>query len=454
MCFLHKKIYMRTIPIQTIYKVSIMKLKRKLEMNRHKVMLHDLEQMYEKGEISEQTYEEMKEKYEDKVQKMEDELEEAEDEIEIELEGLGEEIEGLGEEMGELGMRISEKVNDAVSKAMKRVNLTVANLPDSYQFETGEHYTEEEVFEGSFDSDSVFIDFRTLNGNIELNKWDEDTYKIVAVKRVRSYSEEKARKKLSKVKLNFQHIQKGTPPSSESDETVSYAEDQGREVLRLDPEEHRASVSIIAYLPATAKGGILSRDRPIHYDTNLESVNGRISVKGIHMGKAEMDATNGRMNIEQVHARDLNVDAMNGKITLEDCEIEKGVVSSNNGKLTFANVRGKTFTGSTDNGPIRGNISFEHAELKTDNGSIRVELKERGEYELTTDVGSISLDVSRDIPYHIDAASGMGKVRVSSDLEVATMEKRRAIIESSNYTGAEERLYVKARTDLGSIRIN
>lgn len=447
MCFLHKKVYMRTIPIQIIYKVSIMKLKRKLEMNRHKAMLQDLEQMYEKGEISEQTYGEMKKKYEEKLQEMEEELEEAEGELEIELEELG-------EEMGELGVRISEKVNDAVSKAMKRVNLVVANLPDSYQFETGEHYTEEEVFEGNFDSDSVFIDFRTLNGNIELSKWDEDTYKIVAVKRVRSYSEEKARKKLSKVKLNFQHIKKGTPPSSESDETVSYAEDQGREVLRLDPEEHRASVSVIAYLPSTAKGGILSRDRPIHYDTNLESVNGRISVKGIHMGKAEVDATNGRMNIEQVHARDLNVEAMNGKITLEDCEIEKGVVSSNNGKLTFTNVKGKTFTGSTDNGPIRGNISFEHAELKTDNGSIRVELEGKGDYELTTDVGSISLDVSRDIPYHIDAASGMGKVRVSSDLEVASIEKRRAIIESSNYTEAEERLHVKARTDMGSIRIN
>jgi DUF4097 and DUF4098 domain-containing protein YvlB len=411
-------------------KVTIMKMKRKLELNRQKALLLDLEKMHEKGEISEQTYEEMKKKYEEKLKDIEEHLEDEEEELELELEDLG-------EDMSELGLRISEKVNSAVARAMDKVHTTISTLPSSFEnFETGESYTEEEVFEGSFDADKVCIDFDTVNGHIELEKWDQDTYKIVATKKVRSYSEERAREKLEKIKINFEHEKK-----------------DGKDVLRLSPSESGASVSITAYLPGAAKGGMLSKDHPVVYDIDVNSVNGHLAVKGIHTGETELKTVNGRIEIEHVHADDLDAESENGRITLEDTEAEKGSVSTENGRLELDNVRGKTITGSTENGSIRGRMSFEDAELKTENGSIRLYPRGKGKYDLQTEMGSISIDVERSMPHHIVARTGMGKVRVASDLEIASKNRHCITVESPTYESAEERLSVDARTDMGSVKI-
>lgn len=410
-----------------------MKLKRKIEINRHNAMLRDLEQMYEKGDISQQTYEEMKEKYEEKLK----ELEEMQEQLEEEEEKLELELEELGEEMGELGIRISEKVNAAVAKAMKKVNLAVTNLPNSFQsFETGESYVAEEVHEGSFDTDSITIDFETHNGHIEVKGWDEDTYKVVVAKKVRSYSEEKAQEKLANIKIDVEH------------------QKNGEECLRIDTDEHsRGAVSIKAYLPGKIKGGILSRDHDITYDLNLESVNGHLSVAGIHVKKGDLDTVNGRIEMEAVHCDILDAETSNGRIVLKDTEIETGSISTENGRLVLTNCTGETIKGHTDNGSISGEMCFEHAELQTDAGSIKISPQGKGEYSVETDVGSIALHVDRDVAYHIDAASGMGKVKVATDLTVTQKERHRVIVEAESYKDAAERLSIKARTDLGSIKI-
>ena len=410
-----------------------MKLKRKIEINRHNAMLRDLEQMYEKGDISQQTYEEMKVKYEEKLK----ELEEMQEQLEEEEEKLELELEELGEEMGELGIRISEKVNEAVAKAMKRVNLVVTNLPNSFQsFETGESYVAEEVHEGSFDTDSVTIDFETHNGHIEVKGWDEDTYKVVIAKKVRSYSEEKAQEKLANIKVNVEH------------------EKNGSETLSIDTDETgRGAVSIKAYLPGKIKGGMLSRDHDMTYNLNLESVNGHIGVEGIKAKEGELETTNGRIVIKDIYSETLNAETVNGRVVLHDCEVKKGSVSTQNGRLILTNCTGETIKGHTDNGSISGEMSFENAELQTDAGSIKISPQGKGEYTVETDVGSIALHLDRDVPYYIDAASGMGKVKVAADLTVTQKEKHRVIVEAESYKDAAERLFIKARTDLGSIKI-
>lgn len=405
-----------------------MRVKRKLDINRYKTMLHDLDKMHERKEISSETYQEMKQKYEEKLKTLEEKLEK-EEESESDLEELG-------LEMGDLGIRISEKVNDAVAKAMDRVHLTLSHLPDSFEtFETGEYYTAEEIFEGSFDTDKIQIDFENHNGSIELKKWDENTYKVVATKRVRSYSEKRAQERLDKMRIEFNHRK------------------NGKEVLELHPDEHNAAVSITAYLPHAAKGGILSKEHPIEYDLNLRSVNGHLSVAGICAGEAELETVNGRIELAQVHAGDLDAETANGRITLEDTEVEEGSISTQNGRLEIINVKGKTFTGTTDNGFIRGKMSCGRAELKTDNGSIRIAPKGKGEYEIETDMGSISIDIDRHVPYHIEARTDMGKIRVAPDLEIASKEKHCIIVESATFAEAEEKLSIDAKTDMGSIRI-
>ncbi|MBU7015767.1 MAG: hypothetical protein HXS43_13155, partial [Theionarchaea archaeon] len=239
-----------------------MRIKRKLDMDRYETMLRDLEQMKDRQEISQETYEEMKQKYEERLKELEEQYFEDGKEFELEL-----------EEFSDLGERITAQVESAVSKAMDKVQRITMQFPDS--FDSGTYHSAEEVFEGKFESDAVDIDFSTENGHIDLRKWDNDTYKVVVTKKVRAYSEERAEEKLKEVELGFEHLK------------------NGKDVLRLHPCKTNTVVSISAYLPAGAKGGMLSRAHPVTYNLTLSSENGHSTVTGLTVGTATIQTENG-----------------------------------------------------------------------------------------------------------------------------------------------------------------
>jgi DUF4097 and DUF4098 domain-containing protein YvlB len=368
----------------------------------------------------------MKKKYEEKLKELEERYSEEERELELEFEELG-------EELGNLGERISLKVEKAVSKAMKNVQEIVGQIPNSFDY--GEYFTAEDVHEGSFDTDHVTIDFATFNGRIDLKTWDQDTYEVVVAKKVRSHSAEKAQERLDAIEANFEH------------------QKNGQDVLKLHVSEKEDAVSISGYFPKTAKGGIMSRDHSIIYDLNLKSVNGRILATGMDTGEAKLETVNGRIEAGKIRSDNLVAQTVNGRMSLEDIEMEKGEISTENGRMELINTRGKTVTASTENGSLRGKVSFEHAELKTENGSLKISPRGAGEYQLRADVGSIKIYVDRDIPYEIDARTSMGKIAVAPDLEVFSKEKHQIALRSTNLDEAEEKLFITARTDIGSIKI-
>lgn len=399
-----------------------MRIKRKLDMDRYEKMLRDLEEMKNKEEISEQTYEEMKEKYEEKLKELEDSyFEEDEAELELELEGLD-----------DLGERITMKVEKAVSSAMDKVHTMMSEMPDS--FDSGRTYTTEDVYEGEFDTDQIYIDFSTVNGHIDLKKWDQDTYKVVATKKARSLSEERAQRKLEKMEAEFEH------------------QKNGKDVLELHAGGN-TTVDITGYFPAVAKGGLLSKDQPIHYDLKLRSVNGHVSVIGLHTGETRLETVNGRIGLEEVNARDLDAETTNGRILLEDTEVERGSLSTENGRLELLNARGNTMTASTENGSVRGKVSFHNAELKTENGSLRISPKEKGEYTLVTENGSIRIDLDRTVPYYVEAKTAMGRIKAASDLDATFKGKRYATVQHEDFEGAEQKISIDAETDMGSVKI-
>jgi DUF4097 and DUF4098 domain-containing protein YvlB len=403
-----------------------MKLRMKLDRNRYETMLKDLDKMYEKGEVSSETYQEMKKKYEEKLKELEELHSEEEGELELEFEELGEELENLGE-------RISLKVEKAVSKAMQNVQKIGGQIPNSFDY--GEYFTAEDVHEGSFDTDHVTIDFATFNGRIDLKTWEKDTYEVVVTKKVRSHSAERAQERLDAIRANFEH------------------QKNGQDVLKLHVSEKEDAVSISGSFPRTVKGGLISKDHPIIYDLNLKSVNGRIATNGMDTGEATLETVNGRIEIGKIRSHNLVAQTVNGRVSLEDTEMETGDISTENGRAELINTSGKTVTASTENGSLRGRISFEHAELKTENGSLRISPQGAGEYQLRTDVGSIKITIERDIPYEIDARTSMGKIAVAPDLEVFSKEKHHISLKSTNLDEAEEKLSITARTDIGSIKI-
>jgi DUF4097 and DUF4098 domain-containing protein YvlB len=403
-----------------------MRIKRKLDMDRYETMLRDLETMHEKGEISEQTYNEMKPKYEEKMKELEESYFEEKEDLTLDL--------GELEELDVLGERISSRVEEAVSRAMKKVQLIVDNVPD---FERGHYYTEEETHEGTFDSHRVSIDFSTVNGHIDVKKWDEDTYKVIVTKKVRGISKERAEEKLKKVEVNFEHIK------------------DGKETLALKNDEHNVTVSILAYLPDKGKGGVLSlKGNTMVYDLDLTSVNGRISVAGITTGKSDVTTVNGRIGYEGVTSTEkMEAQTENGRILLEEVSGTTISVSTENGRIELMDAKGDNLEASTENGSVRGKLSFSNAELETENGSIRVTPRGSGTYTVRTQNGSLKIDVDRSVPYKVEAKTSMGSVRVADDLEVLHKEKRRATVQSKDFETGETPLSIDAKTDMGSIRI-
>lgn len=392
-----------------------MRIKRKLDMDRYETMIRDLETMHQKGEVSDQTYEEMKSKYDEKLKEFEEMYFEDEDTF---------------EEIGELGGRIGEKVEEAVERSMEKLHRMLEQIPEIEYEGNREHFTAEEVHEGSFSSDQVEIDFATINGHIDLTKWDKDTYKIVVTKKVRAFSRERAEERLAKIEVPFEHRK------------------NGKDVLRLKVEEDHVIVSIAGYLPTT-KGGLLSKN--MVYDLDLESVNGHITVTGLNTGKAKVETENGRIGIEDVRSHDLDLETENGRILLENVETERGSASTENGRLELLNVKGKSMAASTENGSVRGKVAFEHAELETENGSIRITPQGKGEYTVKTENGSISIEVDRNVPHEIKAETGMGRVSVAPDLEITSKGKRHALVKSASFTG--EGLSIEAESEMGSISI-
>ncbi|MGD2072500.1 MAG: hypothetical protein PVG65_03330, partial [Candidatus Thorarchaeota archaeon] len=166
-----------------------MRIKRKLDMDRYETMLRDLEVMKNNTEISEETYTEMKTKYEEKLKKLEEDYFETEDEITLEFNELGEIIE--------------ERVEDAVSRAMDTIKKMSVKIPS---WNLDNQLVKEDIHEGSFESDTVKITFSTENGQIELKKWDENTYKIVI--KTKTYGTHRETQE-SDLDIHFEHNKNG-----------------------------------------------------------------------------------------------------------------------------------------------------------------------------------------------------------------------------------------------------
>lgn len=391
-----------------------MKIKRKLDMDRYETMLRDLEKMHEKNEVSEQTYQEMKAKYEEKLKELEDSY----------FEG-GEEA----METDELGMRIGEQVEAAVSTAMGKIEKLMSEVPDFDGM--GSYLKKEDVYEGSFDTDSVQIDFSTVNGYIELKKWDNDTYKVVVTKKVRSYSPERAKRKLDRTEVEFKHRK------------------NGRESLELEAHGDNVTVDITAYLPDKAR----LAEGHIIYDLDLESENGHLTVSGIYTQKVRVETENGRIGFEGVHTRELEAQTENGRILLENVEGETFSVSTENGRIELLDVQGEGLEASAENGSLRGKVSFKNGELETEHGSISISPRGGGNYQARTETGSVKIELDRTVPFLVEAATEMGSIRVPPDLEVSYKGRHHATVKSKEFDGAEERLSIEAETDMGSIII-
>ena len=398
-----------------------MRIKRKLDMDRYETMLRDLEVMRKNSEISNETYSEMKRKYEEKLKELEESYFETEDEITLEF--------------NELGNIIEERVEDAVSRAMDTIKKMSVKIPswDTACCDLDNRPMKEDIHEGSFDSDNVVINFATENGQIELKKWEKDTYKvIITMKAFRTHGEEDE----DESDFHFEH-KKGE-----------------KEELIFTADEARGTVDIKAYLPDKPKGGVFSSLRGNHmvYTLDLESINGRISVTGLTLKDSDIQTDNGRIGIETVDAETLHVSTENGRILMETVSGDELSLSTENGSIDLMNVQSRDLSASTENGSIRANLSCENADVDTENGSIQITPRSKGTYDVRTEMGSIKIDLDRSIPYSVETRVEMGIIKVASDLKISHYGSHTTTIQSDEFS-PEEGVAIKAETQMGKIKI-
>ena len=230
---------------------------------------------------------------------------------------------------------------------------------------------------GNFTSVSVFNE----NGSIEVESWSENQIEIIAYKKVRAGSQEKAEKLMEYLEVKI---------DESGDHLV---------IETIQPRHHKDNDSgFISWLFSLGENGNASIDYaikvPQKMDLDLNSTNGGINVSDCE-GIIDLKTTNGKIVAENIKGS-TNCKTTNGSIKAYLDKVypkEDMTFKSTNGSIkvylpvdTNADVEAKTTNGSIScDLPIRGtNRQSKHhfygeindggslIYLKTTNGSIRI----------------------------------------------------------------------------------
>lgn len=125
-----------------------------------------------------------------------------------------------------------------------------------------------------------------------------------------------------------------------------------------------------------------------------------------------------RLRLPQGHTYAGRIVSKNGAIEVNSIDIDDIFLNTVNGALRVGKVTGPKLVGSTVNGSIGIEGSFEEVEVKTTNGSISlVEIAEDSKITMKTVNGRISVQLPArgDIGYRVDARATSGSVRLEHD---------------------------------------
>lgn len=205
-----------------------------------------------------------------------------------------------------------------------------------------------ETIQDSQDADPIStVVVRTINGNIDVNTWEEAEIAIEATKKVKGRTEAKARDNAQKVEIEI-------------------SEDNGvLNIITHQPRRIKASVNYLLSMPA---------DLHLH----LKTTNGNVIVHGNH-GDKELDTTNGNVKVDASHGR-IDAKTTNGNIDAEMFSTSgDNNFSTTNGSIKIRLSEGEPMplSAKTTNGSVQVWIPADFSmqlDAKTTNGSVHCEL--------------------------------------------------------------------------------
>ncbi len=245
-----------------------------------------------------------------------------------------------------------------------RIATLVEGLINNFGFGFGDGFKFEETIEGAFDAGDFApeIDFKTLNGRVAVESWNQPGYMVKLIKRIKAPSEQEAKARAA--------------------DLVRVERDGKRLSIRFSQPQPMIfgghGLAIIAFLP---------KDRM--YKFLLQTANGKVEMKDLKATTVDAITSNGVVKMDNVEAERVESRTSNGKVLLKTSAKDVKAHSSN-GRITVVP------TG------VAGDAQYD---LSTSNGSIRVQTgKPDGigfSFDLRTTNGKVSIEES-DLEYEVN----------------------------------------------------
>lgn len=291
------------------------------------------------------------------------------------------------------------------------------------------------------------IELESINGNINVKKWDEEKLSIDITCKYKNKDYDK------------------------EDEFYNFYEEG--DIFKFIPlQQSNVMISLDVYLPdkyyekinlETNNGKIQVKDFRLDNIT-CNTSNGSISIMDIDSKSVELSTKNGKINLNNITSPIINALSTNARINAKDIHSKNLIISTINGRIIFQNISSEIISGTTSNGSIEVNnvnsnkiklitsndkiickdIYSENLDklfLTTSNSVIDVELKDLTKpsyFDLETSIGGISLEIP-DLIY-----------KVNKQIQLGT---RKIIAHSVDISKDENHFMLEASTSNGSINI-
>lgn len=183
-------------------------------------------------------------------------------------------------------------------------------------------------------------------------------------------------------------------------------------------------------------------------ELNITTENAKCELNDLFYDVLKCRTSNAKITCSNCHGKTAEAVTNNGKISLEDFSARAAVMHTSNSKLELERCKLDTLEAMTSNGAIQlfGIGKLEAAEAR---------------YDLNTSNGriAIELDKNEDYGYMVDAYTSLGGIHITLPEMSYFVDKKSssikstAMVKSTNFDSAENKVFIKANTSNAAISI-
>ena len=261
-------------------------------------------------------------------------------------------------------------------------------------------YSEEgyKNFTDSVIADSILFETLNINGQIHIESWEENQYKVSAKVLAKGRTVSDAESNFNEVDIQL------------NDDLNSGVQELELEITIPQTLRNRINIDITVYVPSDS-------------------------------------------------IMDVDVSTTNGGIILESINGGDFYIETTNGDLVFYDVTADIIDGDTTNGGIRGTTQSSDFSGKTTNGDISLTLPstESGSYNLRTTNGNVNLIVSQNAEtgFNLDCSLSNGNLVFDlDDLSYTEQTSKSKDATTQNWDTASVQIEIDASTTNGNINIS